>query len=186
MKILIAKYRSVIKFILVFLVVYGVLTLGYKIYLDKSDGSSHYPDYFTHLVAKQSQSLLNAVGYESQVLPHPDEPSMKLIVRNKYVARVVEGCNSVSVIILFVAFIIAFSGNPKVTFFYALAGSVLIYASNLMRIAILSIGLFHYPWRRDVLHTVIFPLIIYGMVFVLWMIWVKRLSHINKQYGEKN
>ena len=169
-----------------FLVVYGVLTLGYKMYLDKSTGTKNYPDYFTHLVAKQSQSLLNTLGYETQIQSHPKEPSVKLIVNNKYVARVVEGCNSVSIIILFIAFIIAFSGHPKITFFYALAGSVLIYTANLIRIAVLSIGLYHYPWRRDIMHTIIFPLVIYGMVFILWMVWVRRFSHINKKHVKKH
>ena len=186
MKDLIKKYRSVIKFILVFLIVYGVLTLAYKFYLDASTGINYYPDFLTHLVGQQSESLLNSIGYDTQILPHPDEPSVKLIVRGKYVARVVEGCNSVSVIILFIAFIIAFSGAPKITFFYALAGSVLIYIANLIRIVILSIGLFHYPWRRNILHTVIFPLLIYGMVFLLWMVWVKRFSHISKNHVKKH
>ena len=106
---------------------------------------------------------------------------MKLIINNKFVARVVEGCNSISVIILFVSFLIAFAGKPKTTFFYALSGSVLVYTVNLIRIAVLSIGLYHYPWRRDILHTVIFPLIIYGLVFILWMVWVKRFSLIRKK-----
>jgi exosortase family protein XrtF len=116
------------------------------------------------------------VGYDAQISPHSNERSMKLLVNSKFVARVVEGCNSISVIILFVSFIIAFSGKFKVTFFYLLAGSALIYVVNLVRIAILSIGLYNYPWRRDILHTVIFPLIIYGLVFLLWMLWVNQFS----------
>ena len=176
MKALLLKYKSVVKFILTFLAVYVVLTLSYKLYIDFSDGSKYYPDYFTNLVAEQSKSLINAVGYDAQISPHSNERSMKLLVNSKFVARVVEGCNSISVIILFVSFIIAFSGKFKVTFFYLLAGSVLIYVVNLVRIAILSIGLYNYPWRRDILHTVIFPLIIYGLVFLLWMLWVNQFS----------
>ncbi len=177
---LFVKYKSVVRFILTFLSVYIVLSLAYKFYLDFSDGSKYFPDYITNMVAKQSEELLNVFGYESQAMPHPDEPSMKLIVRNKYVARVIEGCNSVSVIILFVSFIIAFAGKKRTTFMYALAGSVIIYVVNLLRIVVLAIGLFHYPWRREILHTVIFPLIIYGMVFLLWMFWVNRFSKLNQ------
>lgn len=179
LKDLIIKYKAVIKFILTFLVVYGVLTFAYKLYLDYSDGSEYYPDYFTNLVAKQSDALLDAFGYNSQITNHPDEPSMKLIINGKFVARVVEGCNSISVIILFVSFIIAFAGEFKTTFLYILAGSVLVYVVNLFRIAILSVGLYHYPWRREELHTVVFPLIIYGMVFLLWMFWVNRFPNLN-------
>lgn len=180
MKDLVIKYKSVIKFILTFLLVYGVLTLAYMLYLDYSDGSEYYPDYLTNLVAKQSDELLHTFGYDSQIAKHSAEPSMKLIINGKYVARVVEGCNSISIIILFVSFVIAFAGKFKTTFFYILAGSVLIYVVNLFRIVILSVGLYHYPWRREELHTVIFPLIIYGIVFLLWMFWVNRFSNLSK------
>lgn len=171
-----------IKFILTFLLVYAVLSFSYKLYLDYSDGSKYYPDYLTNLVAKQTESLLHTFGYEAEVSEHPDEPSMKLIINNKFVARVVEGCNSISIIILFISFILAFADKFKTTFLYILAGSVLIYVVNLFRIVILSIGLYHYPWRREELHTVIFPLIIYGMVFLLWMLWVNRFSNLKKEH----
>ncbi|MCK8481302.1 exosortase family protein XrtF [Psychroserpens algicola] len=183
MKALLIKYKSVVKFILTFLSVYFVLTLAYKYYLDLSDGSKYYPDYITHLVANQSELVLNAFGYDTVIVPHPDEPSMKLIVKNKFVARVVEGCNSISIIILFVSFIAAFSARFKSTFIYMLSGSVLIYSVNLLRIAILSIGLYNYPWRRDILHTVVFPMIIYGIVFLLWMFWVNRFSKQQKKHA---
>lgn len=146
--------------------------------MDFSVGSKYYPDYFTNLVALQSESLLHTFDYDARIAKHPDEPSMKLIINGKFVARVIEGCNSISIIILFISFMIAFAGKFKTTFFYILAGSVLIYVVNLFRIVILSIGLYHYPWRREELHTVIFPLIIYGIVFLLWMFWVNRFSNV--------
>ena len=180
MKALLIKYKTVVKFILTFILAYVILSIAYKLYLDFSDGSKYYPDYLTHLVACQTEYLLSDFGYKALSVAHENEPSMKLFINDKYVARVIEGCNSVSVIILFVSFMIAFAGRFKRTFLYTLAGGVLIYIVNLARIVILSIGLYHYPWRRDILHTVIFPLIIYGMVFLLWMFWVNRFTKINK------
>lgn len=179
MKALFIKYKTVIKFILTFLLIYAILTLAYTFYLQFSTGTKFYPDYMTNLVARQSQNLLIALDYRTQIVPHPDEPSMKLIINGKYVARVIEGCNSVSIVLLFISFIIAFAGKFKTTFIYILAGSVLIYIANLLRIVILSVGLFHYPWRRDILHTIIFPGIIYGLVCLLWVFWVNRFSNIN-------
>jgi exosortase family protein XrtF len=81
---------------------------------------------------------------------------------------------------LFVSFIAAFSGHAKATFFYMLSGSVLIYSVNLVRIVFLTAGIYHYPEYEDVLHTVVFPAIIYGMVFLLWIFWVNRFSKLNK------
>lgn len=176
MKALLQQYKLVIKFILTFLVVYAVLTIGYNLYLNLSDGSKFYPDYLTHLVANQTNALLNSIGYEATILPHANEPSMKIIINGKYVARVIEGCNAVSIIILFVSFIIAFASRFKTTLFYCLAGSIIIYAFNLFRIVVLSVGLYHYPWRKEILHNVVFPLLIYGTVFILWMIWVNRFA----------
>jgi exosortase family protein XrtF len=74
------------------------------------------------------------------------------------------------------SFIVAFAGEFKTTLLYAFAGSIIIYAFNLIRIVILSVGLYHYPWRREVMHEVVFPLLIYGTVFLLWMFWVNRFS----------
>lgn len=180
MKALLKKYKSVIKFILTFLLVYLLLSISYKFYLDFSKDSKYYPDYFTHKVAKQTKELIKALDYQVGIANHPNEPSIKLIINDKYVARVVEGCNSISVIILFISFMIAFAGRLKPTFLYIFSGSILIYSVNLIRIVILSIGLYHYPWRRDLLHTVIFPLIIYGLVFLLWMFWVNSFHKFKK------
>ena len=181
MKELFIKYKLVVRFILKFLLVYTIFSLLYRGYLEYSKTSSYYPDYMTNLVGKQSRALLESADYRAFIIPHPDEPSLKLIINEKYVARIIEGCNSLSVIILFASFIIAFSGKPKTTFFYILSGSVLIYVANLVRVVILAAGLYHYPWRKDILHTVIFPAIIYGMVFLLWVFWVNRFANLKKQ-----
>ena len=179
MKELFLKYKAVIRFIFVFLLMYIVLSVGYKFYLQYSDGTKFYPDYFTNLVALQTKHVLTSFGYSAEVYPHEAEPSMKVILNDTYIARVVEGCNGISVIILFLSFIVAFSGKFKTTFFYILSGSVLIYVVNLLRIVALTIGLYHFPEYEDVLHTVIFPAIIYGLVFFLWIFWVNRFSKLN-------
>lgn len=144
--------------------------------MDLSQDSKFYPDYMTSLVGKQTEAVLNSFGYRTSIVPHYDEPSLMVFVEQKYVARVIEGCNGMSVIILFIAFVVAFSDTFKKTFIFLLAGSVLIYAVNLIRIVLLTMGLYNYPWRREIMHEVIFPLAIYGMVFLLWMFWVNHFS----------
>ncbi|WP_418602939.1 exosortase family protein XrtF [Hwangdonia sp.] len=183
MQELFTKYKLVIKFILTFLMVYILFSVIYHFYLEFSEGSKFYPDYITHLVAKQTEDLLNGFGYNTQVLPHPDEPSMKVILNGSYVARVIEGCNAASVIILFMSFVIAFSGKLKTTLFFILSGSVLIYVVNLFRIALICVALYHYPEHQEFLHGVLFPAIIYGMVFLLWIFWVNRFSNLKKKHG---
>ena len=180
MKDILNKYKSVIRFVVLFLGTYLVLTFLYSWYLHSSKDSIYPPDFVTHLVARQSSDVLNGLGYEAMVTPHDSQPTMKLFVNGEYLARIIEGCNAISIIILFVAFVIAFAQKLKKTLLFVLAGMVLIYGVNIIRIAILAIALFEFPQYDELLHGVVFPGIIYGMVFLLWMLWVRGLKHKKK------
>lgn len=171
------KYRSVIRFIFIFIGSYFILSLFYNAYLVFFRSTRYYPDYITHLVAVQSEKLIRSLGYSADILPHQTELSMKLYVNDLFMARIVEGCNSVSIIILFIAFILAFFGRWRMTLLYIFAGSVIIYAMNIFRIAALSIGIYEFPQYAHILHGILFPLVIYGTVFVLWLIWVRIYSN---------
>jgi len=153
-----------------------LLTVLYALYLQLSKGGAYPPDYFTHLVAKQSSTLINGFGYDANVIPHEAQPTMKLFVEGHYLAQIIEGCNAISIIILFIAFVVAFAERFKKTLFFILAGAVIIYTVNILRIAILAIALYRYPDYEETLHGVVFPSIIYGMVFLLWMLWVRIIS----------
>jgi Transmembrane exosortase (Exosortase_EpsH). len=124
---------------------YLVLSALYAGYLKFSEGGSYAPDFITNLVAKQSSDIISGLGYKAIVVPSDTAPNMELYVNGKYLARIIEGCNAISIIILFMAFIIAFSEKFKKTLLFLLAGAVLIYAMNILRIVILAIALYEYP-----------------------------------------
>ncbi|HSP11726.1 MAG TPA: exosortase family protein XrtF [Salegentibacter sp.] len=169
---LFVKYKSVLRFILIFLGSYFILSLFYNWYLDVFKSEVYYPDYVTHMVARQTEMLISSFGYAAQIEPHQYHLSMKLMINDQYLAQIVEGCNAMSIMVLFIAFILAFFGRLKTTLAFLLAGLVIIYAMNIIRIAILSIGIYEFPQHTEFLHTIIFPLIIYGTVFLLWILWV--------------
>jgi len=174
--------KTVLLFIVKFFSAYIVLFLIYSTYLNKTQNTSGIfkcaP--ITKVVAKQTQYLLNSFGYKSEIEQHNKEVSMKLFINDKFVSRIVEGCNAISIIILFNAFIIAFSSRFKTTFLFMLFGSLLIYFTNIFRIAIISIALYEYPNYQYLLHDILFPLIIYGVTFLLWFIWVNKFSKLRK------
>lgn len=155
---------------------YLLLGIGYALYLKVSESRLYFPDFITNLVARQSRAVLETSGFQSVLVPDPLAKGMLLTVDGTYTVSIVEGCNSVSVIILFVAFIIAFAENFKKTALFLFAGAVLIYIVNLFRIAILVVALYKFPQFENVLHSVVFPGIIYSMVFLLWMLWVRMLK----------
>ena len=173
---LVQKYASVIRFIFTFLGTYLVLALLYSLYLDNLSSEEYYPDHLTHLVAVQSEAVVAALGYDAEINSGYPEATMHLMVNGKFVARIIEGCNAVSIIILFVSFMLAFFGKWKTTLLYTLAGAVIIYVTNILRIAFMAIGIYEYPQQAHFLHSIAFPLVIYGAVFILWVLWIRIYS----------
>lgn len=176
MKNLLQQYKPFLFFLGKFIASYLILTLIYQSYLDRSQIKNFDVDAITQTVAKQSAAVLSWVDSNSYTMPHLTEPTVKLFYKGKYISRIIEGCNAVSVIILFISFVIAFTGKFKNTITFILLGSVLIYLLNIVRIALLCIALYNFPQYEHILHGVVFPLIIYGVVFLLWVIWVNKFS----------
>ncbi len=169
---LVRKYKPVLRFLAIFIGSYLVFVSLYQLFLTYGGSSRYFPDYITHNVAKQSQALITAFGYDMKVEPSTWEPAMNLTMNGKTLARVVEGCNAVSVMLLFVSFMLAFFGDVKRTLLFIFGGVVLLYGMNVLRIALLTIGIYEYPEYADVLHGTIFPAVIYGTVFLLWLGWI--------------
>ncbi len=176
MKSYFVQYRPFFVFLLKFFVTYGVLTFFYQLYLNSFDSEKFETDGFTEFVAVQTKDVLHLLGQDASIAPHATQPSVKLFLNGKFIARVVEGCNAMSVMILFVAFVIAFRGKVKQTIVFVLVGILIIHVLNILRIALLTIALYHYPEYEHILHGVVFPLFIYGVVFGLWVLWVQKFS----------
>lgn len=159
-----------------FLLTYLVLTFIYQAYLEQFDGKANEVDGMTLLVAEHSRDLSLMFNYNAKLVPNLEEPAMNFYYNDTMMARIIEGCNGLSVIILFISFVIAFSGRKRTTFLFLIGGSLLIYLLNVVRIALLCILMYYFPEQEHILHGVLFPLFIYGVVFMLWIIWVNKFS----------
>jgi len=177
LKNILIQYKPFLVFLLKFFITYAVLGLIYLTYLNQYDASNNEPDGITELVTNHTVKIIQFFGYDSAAKPHESEASFKVLINNIYVARVVEGCNAISVIILFVAFVVAFKGRLKTTLFFVFISILLIYFLNSIRIALICIAMLHYPQHQHLLHGVLFPLFIYGVVFILWVVWVNKFSN---------
>lgn len=175
-------YKPFLIFLGKFLLTYLVLTLGYQAYLDQFDSQKNEVDGVTKLVAEHSKDLSLFFNYNAKIEPKLSEPAINFYYNDKIMARIIEGCNGLSVIILFISFVVAFSGKKITTVLFLIGGSVLIYILNVVRIALLCILIYYYPEQEHILHGVLFPLFIYGVVFMLWIIWVNKFS----KYATKN
>jgi exosortase family protein XrtF len=169
-------YKPFLLFLGKFLLTYLLLTFVYQSYLGQFDVKKFEADGMTQLVAKQTKDLMLFFNYEATIVPNTKEASMNLFYNQRFMARIIEGCNGLSVIILFISFVIAFSGKLKQTILFVIGGSLLIHILNVARIALLCILMYYFPKQEHLLHGVVFPLFIYGVVFILWIIWVNKFS----------
>jgi len=181
LKSIIESNKAVLKFLGLFFGTYIVLTVIYQGYLNYFSSDNYYPDFITEQVADQTYHVIKLMGYNTFITKDPNTPNMLIGIENNYISRVIEGCNSISVIILFLSFIVAFWKTAKSTLLYILMGSVFIYLFNLLRIALITIATHHYPEYNDVLHDIFFPLFIYGFVFLLWIYWIKNYKKVVKE-----
>ena len=181
MKEYLLQYKSFLFFLAKFFITYFVLSAVYHLYLNQYDVQQNEVDGFTILVSNQTLKVLTFFDSEAHTELSDTEPSVKVFYNQKWVSRVIEGCNALSVMILFVSFVIAFSGKWKTTALFISFGLLVIHLFNVFRIALLSSAIYHFPDYQDFLHSVVFPLIIYGVVFLLWIVWVNKFSFYAKK-----
>lgn len=159
-----------------FFVLYGSLSFLYNQYLSLYQNQEYPLDPFTESISYQVKKTGNAIGADIDVFKFKGEKWTRMVFNKEYVARIVEGCNAISVMFLFVSFVIAFAREFRKTLAFVLIGVLLIHLLNIVRIVALGYFLYHKPEQSHLYHGVLFPLVIYGFVFLLWIIWVTKYS----------
>src|SRR5689334_1239824 len=92
----------------------------------------------------QTSTVLNACGENTEVIDSDRGPTVWLEREDKIVLNVYEGCNGINVMIVFVAFIVAYGGSVKATLWFVPLGLIVIHLFNLIRIALLYVVAQHY------------------------------------------
>ncbi|URM38251.1 exosortase family protein XrtF [Flavobacterium anhuiense] len=178
MKKYLVQFKPFLIFISIFFLTYIVLTLLYKFYLNSYQAEDL--DAITMVSGRNSEQLLRFLNYDAIIQKSSQNPWQEIILNGRFIARIVEGCNAVSVMILFVSFVAAFSGNLKKTLLFIFFGLISIYILNVVRISLLIVLIYQFPHYSHFLHGTFFPLVIYGYVFVLWIFWINRFSKYAK------
>lgn len=164
------EYKLLILYLLKFIFLYIIFTYLYNVYLNYQNGT----DFFTKITAQSVQKIYDLFPISSQI-ESLNSSGMKLIINDKYVARIIEGCSGMSIIILFLAFVWSF-GNIKIkTLYFIVVGILSIFAFNILRIALLGYVIYAFPDYQDLLHRVIFPALIYAWVIILWVYFILKI-----------
>ena len=83
-------------------------------------------------------------------------------------------CNGLALFALFSLFIIAYPGNYKDKLWYIPLGILTIHILNSIRVIALTLIYHYWPNGLEFSHTYIFTTLMYGYIFLLWMIWANK------------
>lgn len=156
-----------------FLLVYLGANLLYGLYIDSFQ---NHPDPITQWVTNQTSQVQNLFGEVSSTEVKEGSKNVMMLSDGNGVINVFEGCNGINVMIVFVAFMVAYGGSVKRMIWFLPAGLLIIHLFNLLRIILLyeaaqrSNEYFYY------IHKYFFTAALYLVVIALWIIWVSRLS----------
>ncbi len=163
---------------------YGLMLYFYNKYLE-NQSKIDFIDPITKEIASQVSILLNKIGYLNQLKDMASKNAMAIYFDQpgRIVSYINEGCNAISIMIIFIAFCFAFYSDFFKTIGYLVFGLVIIYFSNIFRIVLLNIIYFKYNDYAKFSHDIIFPIIIYGTIMLLWVYWIYSIQINKKEIG---
>jgi len=175
-----------IRFILLFTVLTVVWFSLYK-YIYILDGSnisqvdnSGINKSITIVLANTAGFFTNLIGYTSLTEVTQDLVIVRLTdFQFSHGTWIGEPCNGLKVMGLFALFVIAFPGKHLHKWWFILAGMVIIHITNALRVSALTIIEAKWPQYLDFNHNVTFQVLIYGVIFLMWYLWVQKFSGLN-------
>jgi len=172
------EFKPSLIFLAKFLAIYIVGNIAYGLFIESYGDKA---DPVTTEVTRQTSLALNAAGYSTTATENNGIATVSLRHEGRVVLSVFEGCNGLNVMIVFCAFVLAFSGPVKKMVWFIPAGLLLIHACNVLRIFLLYIVALRYQDYFYFVHKYFFTAILYVIVFALWAIWV---IHFNVRQGQ--
>lgn len=172
-------FRPALLFLARFLGVYVIGSLLYGFFIESY---GNHPDPATRIVTQHAVVMLNAKGADVYAEDNPFGPQVLLNDATGTVLRVFEGCNGLNVMVVFVAFIVAFGGPLRKMAWFVLMGLVLIHVANLLRVGLLYVVATRFEEYFYLYHKYLFTAVLYVLVFGLWVSWVgiRRSMPVNR------
>ncbi len=168
---IIQRFKPTLNFLIRFGLIYGIGSLLYSLFIAHHDPK---PDPITTLVSKNVAYTMNAFGQKVELYDVEEDPYVGVMYLDHYSVSIYEGCNGLAVMILFVAFVVAFRGaNTNAMVWFIPLGILMIHLFNLLRLGLLIVINHYYTSMFHFYHKFLFTGIIYIFVLLLWVIWVR-------------
>lgn len=124
----------------------------------------------------QAGWLLRALGYD--LIPEPPNAEMlrTIGVQGGTLLWIGDPCNGVSLFAVYLIFLLAYPGPARHKLWFGVLGVLSIHLINLFRVAALCLITRIDYELLNFNHDYTFYVVVYGWVFLLWWIWVKRFG----------
>lgn len=170
-------FKPVLGILLRFIIIYLVLLFAYQFYLNSFQAQGLDP--YSRIITDHVMCIQNLLNYPTELYDDVFNEQVYYYMDKRPITRMVEGCNAISVIILFVSFIFAFYKGTK-TFVFVAVSLLALYVMNVLRIVGLNIVTKDHPDYSKFTHDYLFPAVIYGSVVLLWLVWIKFFALKNE------
>ena len=164
--------KAILFFLLKFVGLYIVLNTTYGFWISSY---APLPDPLTKIVTRQSVACISLTENNVVVGAVTNSPNVPVLKDGRAVVTVFEGCNGFNVMFVFLSFVIAYTGTLKKTVWFCMVGLTLIYIFNLFRVSLLYYIAEYYPNNLYFFHKYLFTGFLYGLVFLLWYFWVRKV-----------
>lgn len=167
---------EIAKFIFKVLMIYVAWYVVYELWLLPN---GYIDEPLSHNIASVSAGILSFFGEDVFVYQRI------LGIAGAGGIEIVDGCNGIAAIGLFIGFIYAYPGawGPRVLF--SIFGIAVIYLVNVSRIVVLAYTQLYWPQGFDFTHEYSTTTIFYIAIFVLWMIWANYGETVVSEKKEK-
>lgn len=165
-----------LQFVITGVVLYVIWLLIYQFYIKTY---TNFDFALNYNIVSISNEILNFLNVQSYI----DVESEHVLLLKDSAFRnagvwVGDNCNGYKLFSIFAIFIIAFPGSKLSKLWYIPFGILVIHLANVFRIIALFIISDYHPEWLDFNHLYTFTAFVYGVIFLLWIIWVKK-------YGDK-
>lgn len=176
MNIKLKEFRPALRFVGVFVGLYLALNLLYGLWINAYDQEA---DPATQWVTGQSAGWLRLAGEDVQTRPKEGKPTVSICRGEDVVVNVFEGCNGINVMIVFIAFVVAFGGRLRKMLWFIPAGILIIHMANLLRVGGLYLVAAYFQPYFYYVHKYAFTASLYVIVAVLWWWWSERINKVS-------
>lgn len=123
-----------------------------------------------------SGAILRLAGHELIPEPANAEGLRTIGIQGGHLLWIGNACNGLGLFAVYLIFLIAYPGPWRHKLWFGAVGLLGIHLINALRIAVLCVVVkYDYEWL-NFNHDYTFYVVVYGFVFLLWAIWVKRFA----------